>query len=127
LEAQNLRVAKGFLNGFLTRNRNRNRNRNRKEKTLWGMAPPPPRGDDSSDGVTSQKKNPYPDDFEQAWAIYPKRSGGNSKADACKAWKARVKTGATVQELLDGTRRYAEFVRATGKLNTEYVKQAATF
>lgn len=97
------------------------------ENTLGHGSATPPESDDSSDGGVSPKKNPYPDDFEQAWAIYPKRSGGNSKADACKAWTARVKTGATVQELLDGTRRYADFVRATGKLNTEYVKQAATF
>ena len=35
--------------------------------------------------------------------------------------------GHTEEELLAGVRRYAVFVRATGKEGTEYVKQAATF
>ncbi|HBV6999240.1 TPA: hypothetical protein MD433_004180, partial [Citrobacter freundii] len=97
------------------------------ENTLGHGSATPPESDDSSDDETPPKKNAYPDDFEQAWSIYPKRAGGNSKADACKAWNARVNSGATAQELLNGTQRYADFVKATGKLNTEYVKQAATF
>ncbi|PQH17487.1 hypothetical protein C5T93_28245 [Raoultella ornithinolytica] len=32
-----------------------------------------------------------------------------------------------MQELTDGVRRYAGYVAAAGKLNTEYVKQASTF
>lgn len=97
------------------------------ENTSGHGSATPPESDVPADGSAPPKKNAYPDDFEQVWAIYPKRAGGNSKADACKAWNARVNSGATVQELLDGTQRYADFVRATGKLNTEYVKQAATF
>ncbi len=58
---------------------------------------------------------------------YPKRAGGNSKVDAFKARTARIKSGATAQELTDGVRRYADYVTAAGKLNTEYVKQASTF
>ena len=77
--------------------------------------------------ATPRGKNTYPDDFELAWQEYPKRAGGNSKADAFKAWNARIKSGATVQELTDGVRRYADYVTAAGKLNTEYVKQASTF
>ncbi|MEB7500027.1 hypothetical protein NGC23_07465 [Leclercia pneumoniae] len=97
------------------------------ENTSGHGSATPPESDVPADGNAPPKKNAYPDDFEQVWAIYPKRAGGNSKADAYKAWNARVNSGATVQELLDGTQRYADFVRATGKLNTEYVKQAATF
>ena len=97
------------------------------ENTSGHGSATPPESDVLADGNALPKKNAYSDDFEQVWAIYPKRAGGNSKADACKAWNARVNSGATVQELLDGTQRYADFVRATGKLNTEYVKQAATF
>ncbi|MGQ9451774.1 hypothetical protein ACP4QI_009845 [Leclercia sp. TB492] len=97
------------------------------ENTLGHGSATPPESDVPADGNALPKKNAYSDDFEQVWAIYPKRAGGNSKADACKAWNARVNSGATVQELLDGTQRYADFVRATGKFNTEYVKQAATF
>ncbi|WP_193147699.1 hypothetical protein [Citrobacter freundii] len=120
-----LKGSERVLEPFL--NQEQEQEQEQEENTSGHGSAIPPESDDSSEGGTSPKKNSYPDGFEQAWAIYPKRSGGNSKADACKAWKARVKTGATVQELLDGTRRYADFVRATGKLNTEYVKQAATF
>lgn len=61
------------------------------------------------------------------WQDYPKRAGGNSRAAALKAYAARLKSGASEVEMLDGVRRYAEFVKATGKEGTEYVKQAATF
>lgn len=97
------------------------------ENTLGHGSAIPPEAHVPDDGDTPPKKNAYPDEFEQVWAIYPKRAGGNSKVDACKAWNARVNSGATAQELIDGTQRYADFVKATGKLNTEYVKQAATF
>lgn len=66
-------------------------------------------------------------DFENAWKAYPKRAGGNPKARALKAWHARRKEGASVEDLTAGVMRYAEFVRTTGKQNTEFVMQAATF
>lgn len=91
-----------------------------------GSATPPDGG--SSDEAPSEKpKSSYSEEFEQAWREYPKRAGGNSKADAFKAWTARIKSGATAQELIDGVRRYAAYVTAAGKLNTEFVKQASTF
>ncbi|BBE77572.1 MULTISPECIES: helix-turn-helix domain-containing protein [Phytobacter] len=74
----------------------------------------------------SSKEN-YSNDFEQAWQAYPKRAGGNSKAAAWKAWKARIKDGVTTVAMLDGVNRYAAYVRATGSAGTQYVKQAATF
>ncbi|MFM3319177.1 DNA-binding protein [Klebsiella pneumoniae subsp. ozaenae] len=91
-----------------------------------GSATPPDGG--SSDEAPSEKpKSSYPEEFELAWREYPKRAGGNSKVDAFKAWTARIKSGATAQELTDGVRRYADYITAAGKLNTEYVKQASTF
>ena len=72
-------------------------------------------------------KPAYPPEFEQTWKIYPARSGGNSKPTAYSAWKARRKEGATAEALHAGTQRYAAFCEATGKLGTEYVKQACTF
>ncbi|HHT8352533.1 TPA: DNA-binding protein [Raoultella ornithinolytica] len=91
-----------------------------------GGATPP--DDESSDIAPAGKpKSSYSEEFELVWKEYPKRAGGNSKADAFKAWTARIKSGATAQELTDGVRRYAGYVAATGKLNTEYVKQASTF
>lgn len=74
----------------------------------------------------SSKEN-YSNEFEQAWQAYPKRAGGNSKAAAWKAWKARIKDGVTTEAMLAGVNRYAGYVRATGSVGTQYVKQAATF
>ncbi|HCT5924701.1 TPA: DNA-binding protein [Klebsiella pneumoniae] len=97
-----------------------------KDLSGHGSATPPDGG--SSDEAPSEKpKSSYPEEFELAWREYPKRAGVNSKVDAFKAWTARIKSGATAQELTDGVRRYADYVTAAGKLNTEYVKQASTF
>ena len=68
-----------------------------------------------------------PDDFETFWTTYPKRAGGNPKTTALKAWNARRKDGHTAATLIDGAQRYAAYCQATGKINTEYVKQASTF
>lgn len=74
----------------------------------------------------SSKEN-YSNEFEKAWQAYPKRAGGNSKAAAWKAWKARIKDGVNTEAMLAGVNRYAGYVRATGSAGTQYVKQAATF
>lgn len=65
--------------------------------------------------------------FEETWRSYPKRAGGNSRQAARKAWDARRKQGHAAADLHAGTVRYAEYIRATGREGTEYVKQAATF
>ncbi|MBK4119121.1 hypothetical protein JHE03_22805 [Pluralibacter gergoviae] len=99
-----------------------------KDKPLLGHGDATPHDDESRGEYPAEKPKPgYTEEFERAWQEYPKRAGGNSKADAFKAWTARLKSGATVQELADGVQRYAAYARSTGKLNTEYVKQAATF
>ncbi len=69
----------------------------------------------------------YSPEFELAWQEYPKRAGGNSKSAAFKAWKARIREGVTPETMLDGVKRYAAWVRATGNTGTQFVKQAATF
>ncbi|HFO3367987.1 TPA: helix-turn-helix domain-containing protein [Escherichia coli] len=69
----------------------------------------------------------YSPEFEQAWQEYPKRAGGNSKSAAFKAWKARLREGIKPETMLDGVRRYAAWIRATGNTGTQFVKQAATF
>jgi hypothetical protein len=68
-----------------------------------------------------------PDGFDLFWTTYPKRIGNNPKDRALKAYRARVKEGHKPAEILDGAGRYAEFCRVSGKLNTEFVMQAATF
>ena len=71
--------------------------------------------------------NDYSPEFEKAWSLYPKREGGNPKAPAWKAWKARVKEGASVADLIAGTERYARYIRAKGDEGSRFVKQASTF
>ncbi|MEH4988149.1 helix-turn-helix domain-containing protein [Enterobacter asburiae] len=76
---------------------------------------------------TRSAKQDYSPEFEQAWQAYPKRAGGNSKAAAFKAWKARLKDGVKPESMLAGVQRYAAYVRATGSAGTQFVKQTATF
>lgn len=70
---------------------------------------------------------PYTPDFEEAWAIYPKRSGDNPKHAAFKAWNARLRQGHTAMAMTAGVNRYALFVRANGNEGTQYVKHASSF
>ncbi len=77
--------------------------------------------------LVGRPRNDYPEDFENAWGKYPKRAGGNPKIKAYKAWQKRLKAGYTAKEMTAGVERYAEMCRATGKINTEFVMQAATF
>lgn len=72
-------------------------------------------------------KQDYSPEFETAWQVYPKRAGGNSKAAAFKAWKARLKDGVKPETMLAGVKRYAAYARTTGSTGTQFVKQAATF
>lgn len=60
-------------------------------------------------------------------SIYPSRAGSQPWRRAEKAANARLAEGHTWLEMHEGARRYAEFCRVTGKLNTEIVQQAATF
>lgn len=95
-----------------------------------------PRTQDKPSGLSlgSQKKAPQnqnqiltPDGFEELWAMYPRRAGGNPKQRALAAYRARLGEGHGKDEILGGARRYADFVRATGKEGSEYVKQTASF
>lgn len=76
-------------------------------------------------GKKSAKSGTYSPEFEEAWSEYPERPG-NSKAAAFKAWKARLTAGATVLEMIEGTRKYAIYCKAEGT-EPQFVKQAATF
>ncbi|MES2349114.1 MAG: hypothetical protein V4641_16255 [Pseudomonadota bacterium] len=76
-------------------------------------------------GTKAKKAAGYSAEFEEAWTEYPTRPG-NSKAAAYKAWSARLKAGATVLEMIEGTRKYAIYCKAEGT-EPQYVKQAATF
>ena len=69
----------------------------------------------------------FPPEFIAVWEAYPKRNGDNRKVAAYRAWHARIDEGHSAAEILAGTQRYAVWCVATGKTNTEYVKQAVTF
>jgi hypothetical protein len=73
-----------------------------------------------------------PRDTDPEWFLdfklaYPDRAGDQKWRSALKAANARMAEGHTPADFIDGAKRYAEHCRASGKLGTEYVKQAATF
>lgn len=75
-------------------------------------------------------KNPdagYPPEFELAWQEYPGRAGANPKKPAYRAWHTRRREGASAEAMLDGVRRYVNFLQVTGKVGTEFVQRASTF
>lgn len=63
--------------------------------------------------------------FLDAWAAYPKRPN-NSRADAWKAWQARVGEGADEAAMLAGAQAYAAYCAREGT-EPRFIKQAATF
>ncbi|EGW8417140.1 phage replisome organizer [Salmonella enterica] len=96
---------------------------NQQEADRPGLkADPAEQREADSDCVTG-----YPVEFEQVWREYPHRSGANPKKSAFSAWKARMREGATPEDMLSGVRRYTRYLQATGKLGTEFVQRAATF
>ncbi|KVK06096.1 DNA-binding protein [Enterobacter hormaechei subsp. xiangfangensis] len=84
-------------------------------------------GSSDNDSENRSSKGNYSNEFEQAWQAYPKRSGGNNKLSAFKAWNARIKQGVKPETMLEGVKRYAAFMASEGKIGTSFVKQAATF
>lgn len=68
-----------------------------------------------------------PPEFSKFKLTYPARSGSPEWGRAMKAIRARLKDGHTWDEIIDGANRYMDYIVAIGKLNTEFVKQAATF
>ncbi|QKW95372.1 replication protein [Ralstonia phage RPZH6] len=109
--------------------RSREEKRREEDTSLRSVSTDSDQDDDQGQdqGKAKGKATGYTPEFVRAWSLYPKRAGGNSKADASKAFAARVKAGVPADELIAGTERYAAFIRATGREGSEYVKQAATF
>lgn len=80
--------------------------------------------------MTSNKINDnekYTPAFEEFWALYPKRAGGDSKPAAFRNWKARLKEGVAPHDLLGAAERYSNYCFNMDRLNTEYVRKAANF
>lgn len=73
-------------------------------------------------------KTDYSPDFNQAWELYPRRTGTNSKSKAYSAWCARrAENSIEWASMCAGTYRYREFCDETGKTGTEYAMMASTF
>lgn len=68
----------------------------------------------------------YSVDFENAWKTYPKRSGGNSKAQAYAQWNARLKEGIDAMVMTSGISRYAKHCEIQGT-EPQFVKMTCTF
>jgi len=75
-------------------------------------------------GVDGRSAEEWFDDF---WAAYPKRAGSNPRKLASQRFIAAINAGYHPQAIIDGARRYADVCRQTGKWQTEYVAQAATW
>ncbi|WP_417315660.1 hypothetical protein [Cycloclasticus pugetii] len=95
--------------------------------TLGTSASDAPMQSDPARTSGTEKKPPYPHEFELAWQKYPKRPGSNPKRQAFNAWKARLKEDYDPALILAGVIRYAKFCASTGKANTEFVMQAVRF
>ena len=87
-----------------------------KENNLSVVTPP----------VSPPSKSSDPEGFAEFWAAYPRRSGSVDRKPAAKAFRAAL-TRADLETILHGAKRYAADMQATGKLGTEYVKQARTW
>lgn len=96
-------------------------------KTVAYSATPLYRTEKSTDTCAVKAVSVDPDGFADCWSAYPKREGGNSRSDALKAYRGRLKAGASPAEMLAGVRRYAAYCVSKGIVGTSYVKQAATF
>ncbi len=75
--------------------------------------------------VITKKK--FPDWFLDLLNRYPPRAGSNDKHKAFRAVSARLKEGATIENLIAAVDRYRLFVVANGRINTEFTMQASTF
>lgn len=77
--------------------------------------------------IESSKKGKYTPEFECLWKNKPERQGGNPKAKAFSAFKARLKSGSTPEEILSGLERYKLHLKEQQKENTPFVMQMSTF
>lgn len=81
----------------------------------------------SSADEPAEKKG-YPEEFERAWKLYPKRLGTNPKRGCYQAWNARIKKdGYKPDQMIEGLKRYIRFAESTAIIGTERVMQGKRF
>lgn len=71
----------------------------------------------------AKKTNSYPKNFEEFWAVYPRK---DEKGVAYAKYAARIKDGYSPEELLQAATAYADRCRRL-KTEKQYTKQAKTF
>ena len=69
----------------------------------------------------------YTPEFEELWALYPKRQGSNPKRAAYHAVRARLKDGETLSVIREGVVAYRAYCDAKGDTGGEFVMQAVRF
>jgi hypothetical protein len=68
-----------------------------------------------------------PEGFNAFWDAYPKRDGTADRKGAVKAFKTAVKRVDGLETLVMAAARYAVHCRDSGKVGTQYVKQARSW
>ena len=76
----------------------------------------------SNDGPKPSEKQ-IQEWFEECWEAYPKKQG---KKKAYSAFKNSIKHGAKYEDILAGTKRYADHV-FNSRTSYEFIKQGSTF
>jgi hypothetical protein len=85
---------------------------------------------DSDQKTTARKSRAKPEEpaeFLDLKIAYPNRAGDQGWRKALRAISARLDQGYTWQQIIEGAKRYAAYVRSTGSEDTQYVKQACVF
>lgn len=79
--------------------------------------------EDKPEPKSNRAINSYSVDFEEFWAIYPRKA---DKAQAYKKYKARLEDGYSHEQLCQAARNYAEQCRRD-RTEEKYIKHGKTF
>ncbi len=84
---------------------------------------PPPAGEggESQFAKTPKPEEPYTEDFEAFWRVYPLKV---EKRRAFKCWRQRLREGWKPDQLIQAARNYADAKRGTER---DYIKHPSTF
>lgn len=69
------------------------------------------------------REEAYPREFEQLWAVYPRREG---KSDAFRSWNARIGEGIPHEMLTRCAKNYGDCMRQE-RTEAKFILQPATF
>ncbi|EOG4614371.1 hypothetical protein ACLD9I_004006 [Pseudomonas aeruginosa] len=99
------------------------------QETLGDSDESPTASDDlaGEEEPPAQARPEYSEDFNRFWSEYPRRHRSGAKKPAWKAWKARLRVGATVEELIQAAKNYHAEMAGKGNVGTEFVKLPETF